>query len=271
MEGAGSQLQALGIGLLQLVVALAIASIALRYVRRSLRSRLRDSPSPRALVLAENGATAGIYLVALTIVLALWGLTWTALVTALSISTVAVAFGFQDLLRSLVGGVLVIFERPFAIGDRIKIRDAEGKVERIDLRTTVIRTDAGDRIVVPNALVFSDPVTNMSPNRARFVLQVTGLQDQPGQMKQVALAALAGLPGLESEIEIHVRTKHPKKRLRSALDALPGMDAERVQPKESVGVGMRIAWSGQMTSRAEAKRRLQSAFPNARIGTGRWY
>lgn len=262
LESARNQLVDLGVATLQFVAVMLIAMLVVRWMRRRVRPRFSAAPSPRLTVVAENGVAAAVYVVALTIVLALWGLTWSGIVTALSISTVAVLFGFQDLLRSVVGGMLVMFERPFALGDRIKIRDIEGRVERIDLRTTVIRADNGDRIAVPNALVFSDPVINRSPNRVSRILLVSGIDGDPADVRRRAELAFAGVPGLDNPPSISVRTQQGKWRGRRVSTEDIGARA----------TGLRIAWSGDGAQETEidVRRKLQAAFPNARITHANW-
>lgn len=271
LDDAGDQLIGLGFGLVQLLLILALAILVARWVRRRVRRRFRTAPSPALAVAAENTAVVSVYVVALTIVLALWGLTWSGLVTALSIGTVAAAFGLQDLLRSIVGGVLVVLERPFSLGDRIKVRDIEGRVEQIALRTTVIRADNGDRIALPNALVFSDPVVNRSPNRVSRAIGISGVEGPPAELRRRALEALAGLPGLDAPPVVSVRTKQTRRRVRRALDALPGIE-EAKPDAEPRGIGLRIVLTGEDTAavRAAVKQRLHAAFPDARITPSNW-
>ena len=199
--------------------------------------------------------------------LAIWGMTWNNLITALSIGTIAIAFGFQDFLRSIVGGILILTEQPFLTGDRIKVRDVEGDVEKIDLRTTVIRSANGDRIAVPNALMFSDPIVNLSPNRIRRVITVSHIEGPPAELKRRALDALAGLPDIDATPTILVRTCKEHYGVRDALDVLPGVDVEPQKRAAIKGIGLKIVTSGDRNPDAldEAKRRLQAAFPDARI------
>lgn len=271
LHNASDQLINLGLGLAQLVAVIVCAMIVARWLRRRIRKRLSTAPSPIFAVTVENGAVASVYVIAFTIVLALWGLTWSGLVTALSIGTVAVAFGLQDLLRSVVGGTLVVLERPFVLGDRIKIRDQEGRVEQIALRTTIIRADNGDRITLPNALIFSDPVINRSPNRVSRVVNVAGIEGSANELRERALAALADLPGLDAPPAVSVRTRQTRRRVRQALEVLPGVngDEEAAEPR---AVGLRVVWSGDARSatRTLVKQRLQEAFPEARISIGSW-
>jgi small-conductance mechanosensitive channel len=268
LENAQDQLGTIGIGLLQMLVVVSIAAIVARWLRRRIRRRLKSTSSPVLEVVAENSAAVGVYIVALTIVLALWGVTWAGLVTALSIGTIAAAFGFQDFLRSIVGGVLVLIEQPFTLGDRIKVRDIEGRVDRIDLRTTIVLADNGDRIAVPNALVFSDPFINRSPYRVSRVLTVTGISGTPTELKHRALEALSGLPGLAGPPAVTVRTRKDRLRVRRAVDVLPGVDVDDSSGlSDSTGVGLRIALRGDLDPAMleEANRCLQTAFPDGRI------
>lgn len=272
LDNARDQLVDLGFGVAQLVLVAVVAALIARWLRKRVRRRVMGTESPVLAVLVENTSVVGVYVVAITVVLALWGMTWSSLVTALSIGTVAAAFGFQDLLRSLVGGVLVLIEQPFALGDRVKIRDIEGRVEQIELRTTVIRADSGDRIAVPNALVFSDPVINRSPNRVSRVLTVSGIEGNPAELKQRAQGAIAGVPGIEGTPAITVRTRRGRQRVRRALDALPNLGGgpDRAGPAAK-GIGLRVVWTGEKGSATanEIKLRLQKAFPEARVSTGR--
>lgn len=270
LDNARDQLIDLGFGILQLLVVFVVAALFARWLRRRIRRRVKSSSSPVLTVFVENATVVGVYVVAITVVLAFWGMTWAGLLTALSIGTVAAAFGFQDLLRSLVGGVLVLIEQPFALGDRVKIRDVEGRVEQIELRTTVIRADNGDRIAVPNALIFSDPVINRSPNRVSHVLIVSGIEGSPDELKKRARDALSELPGLDGPPVISVRARKTRQRVRRAMNAIPGVDTNSDEKgNESRGTGLRIVWSGDNSeaTRTEVKRRLEDAFPGARVTT----
>jgi small-conductance mechanosensitive channel len=267
LENAQNQLTTLGLAFLQFLVIVGIATIIARWLRRRLRQRFSTTASPATAVVVENSAAVGVYVIAITIVLALWGMTWSGLITALSIGTVAVAFGFQDFLRSIVGGILILIEQPFLTGDRIRVRDVEGDVEKIDLRTTIIRSTNGDRIAVPNALMFSDPIVNRSPNRIRRVISVSHIEGPPAELKKRALEALTGLPDIDSTPTILVRTRKVSYGMRDAIDALPGVDLEPKKMSAITGIGLKIVTSGDRNPAAldEAKRRLQAAFPDARI------
>lgn len=81
------------------------------------------------------------------------------LIAGLGITSVAIGFAFQNILQNFFAGLLLLWQKPFGIGDEIKARDYEGTVEDITIRTTIIRTHSGQRVYVPNGILFTDPVT----------------------------------------------------------------------------------------------------------------
>ena len=72
----------------------------------------------------------------------------------------AIGFGLKDLFADIVGGVVIIFEKPYQIGDKVTIGDKYGEVTDIGLRSTRIKTPADELVSVPNFTLFSQPVTS---------------------------------------------------------------------------------------------------------------
>ncbi len=77
----------------------------------------------------------------------------------LLLATVVAALGVQQLLQDYVSGYYVLLERHIRIGDRITFDSQSGTVSDVRLRVTLIRSDNGDLIVVPNSELFTKPVT----------------------------------------------------------------------------------------------------------------
>ena len=77
----------------------------------------------------------------------------------LLLATVVAALGVQQLLQDYVSGYYVLLERHIRIGDRITFDSQSGTVTEVKLRVTLIRSDEGDLIVVPNSELFTKPVT----------------------------------------------------------------------------------------------------------------
>jgi small conductance mechanosensitive channel len=76
------------------------------------------------------------------------------------LATIVASFGVQDVLKDYVSGYYVLLERHIRVGDRISM-DAvgTGMVTEIKLRVTLLKTDSGDLVVVPNAELFNKAVT----------------------------------------------------------------------------------------------------------------
>jgi small-conductance mechanosensitive channel len=72
----------------------------------------------------------------------------------------ALGFGLKDLFSDIVGGVVIIFEKPYQIGDKVTIGDKYGEVKDIGIRATRIQTPADELVSVPNFTIFAQPVTS---------------------------------------------------------------------------------------------------------------
>jgi small-conductance mechanosensitive channel len=72
----------------------------------------------------------------------------------------AIGFGLKDLFADLVGGIVIIFEKPYQIGDKVTIGNQYGEVKDIGLRSTRIQTPADELVSVPNYSIFTQPVSS---------------------------------------------------------------------------------------------------------------
>lgn len=73
---------------------------------------------------------------------------------------IALGLGAQDLVKNLVGGLVVLGDRPYQLGDRVKIGDAYGEIDHIGLRSTKLTTPDDTRVTIPNAQILTDQVFN---------------------------------------------------------------------------------------------------------------
>ena len=76
----------------------------------------------------------------------------------LLVATIVASLGVQDLLRDYVSGYYVLLEHHFRVGDRVSFDGNTGVVSEIRLRVTLLKSDEGDVIVVPNSELFTKPV-----------------------------------------------------------------------------------------------------------------
>ncbi len=83
-----------------------------------------------------------------------------AVLAVLASAAVAIGLGLQDLIKNVVGGLVIVTDRPFQTGDRVRVDDAYGEVERIGLRSTNILASNGVLVTVPNAELVNSFVFN---------------------------------------------------------------------------------------------------------------
>ena len=138
-------------------------------------------------------------LVALSV--AIPGFTLEQLVSLLGIGGVAIGFAFQNILQNFLSGILLLISEPFRIGDQISVTGFEGTVEDIQTRATFIKTYDGQRVVIPNATLFTNAVTVVTAYDKRRLQQDIKINDDqhPQAARQAMLAALASLDGIAKE------------------------------------------------------------------------
>ena len=103
------------------------------------------------------------YLVGVVSVLELWGVDAASIIAGLGLFSVALALGAQNFFKNLIGGLLIIGEKRFKQGDWINIEGvAEGEVEKIDFRSTLIRRFDKAPIFVPNSVLSDSEIINFS-------------------------------------------------------------------------------------------------------------
>lgn len=109
------------------------------------------------------------------IVLQSFGLNVMSLLAGLGLGGLGLALAAQDTAANLFGSITILFDRPFQVGDWVKIKDMEGTVEEIGFRSTRVRTFYNSLITIPNAMMAKETVDNMGVRPARRVRQVLGL------------------------------------------------------------------------------------------------
>lgn len=108
-------------------------------------------------------------------VLQSFGLNVMSLLAGLGLGGLALALAAQDTAANLFGSITILFDRPFQVGDWVKIKDTEGTVEEIGFRSTRLRTFYNSLITIPNSIMAKENIDNMGARPARRVRQTLGL------------------------------------------------------------------------------------------------
>lgn len=116
-------------------------------------------------------------LVAGATILQTWGVQVAPIIAGLGLFGVAVALGAQDLFKNLIGGVSILVERRFGMGDWILVDGVvEGTVEKIGFRSTLVRRFDKAPVYVPNQKLADNAVTNFSAMTYRRISWKIGLE-----------------------------------------------------------------------------------------------
>jgi len=111
-----------------------------------------------------------------TIVAQEWNYDINGLIAGLGLGGLAIALAAKDALANIFGGIVIIIDKPFKIGDWISTSNLEGTVEDVTFRSTKIRTFADSIVTVPNSTLANEAITNwsrMDKRRITFNLGVT--------------------------------------------------------------------------------------------------
>ena len=95
------------------------------------------------------------------------GIPLSAVVTFVGVIGLAISLALQDILKNFFAGLYLLFERPFRLGDVVAIKDQRGVVETIGVRTTTLRTEDNEQVMIPNMTVFAEIVANRTEFRPR--------------------------------------------------------------------------------------------------------
>ena len=161
-------------------------------VKRTLSDRVQSRQN-LVKVLNRIGSSLIIFIgILVAMVVAIPGFTTAKMIGGLGIGSVAIGFAFKDIFQNMLSGILILLSEPFRIGDQIVMGAFEGTVEDIQIRATNIRTYDGRRIVIPNAVLYTTPVTvNTAFKRRRCQIDFgIGMSDNVETAKVQVLEAL---------------------------------------------------------------------------------
>lgn len=127
----------------------------------------------------------------------------TAFLAGLGILGFTIGFALQNIMQNFVSGVILLIEQPFEVGDAVELSTYGGTVLNIHLRTTEMRTFEGLIVIIPNADVLSNTITNYTrADRRRIELPVgVSYGSDPAVVRQIVLEAIKNVPGFLGDPE----------------------------------------------------------------------
>ncbi len=163
------------------VTSIAVATaivVASTLFARYLKVVLRDKALP-ALQLPVNAEFLFLRLVQLIVIafgvlvaVNLIGFNMNSVLVALGGLSIGIGFGLQNIASNFVSGVIMVFERPIKIDDRVTVGGTYGIVKAINMRSTVVTTPEDIDIIIPNSKFISETVTNLTHDNTRTRIKV---------------------------------------------------------------------------------------------------
>lgn len=122
-------------------------------------------------------------------------------IAGLGFTSVVVGFATKDILNNFLSGILILWQRPFDIGDYLFVGGNQGKVEHIGVRATMLRKDDGEAILVPNGEMLASALTIRGAGKKRrmnlkFAL---GFDADIDRAKTVVLETVKTVAGVETD------------------------------------------------------------------------
>lgn len=191
-------------GLLTGIIILFLTRYLVQFIQKITdRAGKKALRSPSLQILLTKTAQVGVWTfgILLACVIAFPGLELGDIIATLGIGSIAIGFAFQDIVKNFLAGIILLIEEPFRIGDEVIIDDYQGKVEYISIRTTQIRTYEGEKVLLPNANVFTNAVRVRTAYVSRRTDLAVGVDYNTSLSKasQILADAIATVPGVLSE------------------------------------------------------------------------
>lgn len=193
--------------LIEVTVIMALGFLANRgsniLIERAIKRRGGDEHSAKT---AKRLSAYLIYSFALILVLGALGVPPSALGTIVGLIGLGLSFALRDIIANFISGVLIMINRPFKIGDQIKVGGEEGTIRDIQIRASEIKTYDGRKLIVPNSDLYNKTVINNTAyDQRRFeVIVGIGYDEDIKAAKEAAQDVLEEAEGVEAEPEPQV-------------------------------------------------------------------
>ncbi len=180
---------------LLLAVCLVLVRLTMGLVRRLLE---RSSLEERTSRYVQRGLRALLYVLTALVTAGSLGVDVSSLIALVGVFGLAVSLAVQDVLSNLAGGMVLLFSKPFTLGDYVATEDGEGTVEEITLTHTKLDTADGQRVMLPNSRLVAGKIVNYSVRGIRRAdLAVSASYgDSAGAVRASCLKALSRVPGI---------------------------------------------------------------------------
>lgn len=160
------------------IVVLLLTWLLAKGVRKLIEKALGSAGVRKALIgLTRTFAGIGVWILGILITMAVLfpSIEPGSVLAALGVGGIAVGFAFKDIFENFMAGAMIMLRKPMRIGDYIHCEGVEGQVEEIMIRDTYVRQTDGQLVLMPNAMLFKNPVYVRTDNELRRFELVAGV------------------------------------------------------------------------------------------------
>lgn len=187
---------------LLVVTVVVVAYLLIRLLNRSIDrlSEEHDAITDHQSEVAYHVADVGVFVAAAFVVLALWGVRLGDLFLGAGVLGAVIGLAAREPIGAMTAGFVLLFSRPFRVGDWIEVEEYEGVVRDVTIVNTKIRTFDDEHVLIPNDEITSNPLVNRSRNnRLRIDIEVgVDYETDLDHAMEVAEEAMNGLDELRS-------------------------------------------------------------------------
>ncbi|MCD8130495.1 MAG: mechanosensitive ion channel family protein [Lachnospiraceae bacterium] len=158
--------------LITAAVTYGVGTKLIKFVRKQLRKLLeRHNAEKGVITFLDSAANIGLYVILVFTILEMFGFDTASLLAVIASASVAIGLALQGAFTNLAGGVLILFQKPFQVGDYIIAHGAglEGTVDDIQIFYTHLHTADNKIVVIPNGTVSDNSITNVTKGANRRV------------------------------------------------------------------------------------------------------
>ena len=189
----------LGISLLFLIGAYTMTGLIRRLVEEI--TRARGSLGEHEREIAFRVGQVSLYVVSLLLILTLWRVNIGGILVGAGFLGIVVGMAARQTLGAMLAGFVLMFSRPFEIGDWIQVGDNEGIVTDITIVNTRIQTFDGEYVMIPNDVVSSQSLINRS-RKGRLRIEVEVGVDYDADAERAAEVARDAVKGLDEPMTV---------------------------------------------------------------------
>lgn len=164
--------------LLTFIIILVVARLLSQWLKRAVEKALAMSTAKLSTLLKRmivSTAASSVYIIGLLIGFSQIGFSLGPLLAGLGIAGFVIGFALQDTLANFASGLMILFYRPFDVGDLIESGGVFGTVSQMSLVNTTILTLDNQTLIVPNSKIWGDVIKNVTAQQERRVDLLFGI------------------------------------------------------------------------------------------------